>query len=124
MTAPPGGLWIYDMNTAEIPSAPALRWEWIKFQLRAKGTSLAKLARELHVSGQAVKNVKRTAYPRMERAIAKALELDVEKLWPERWDANGNPNRLRPKRPEAMPQRMQKHSAAYDLGHRKTGAEG
>ncbi|MBP6726917.1 helix-turn-helix domain-containing protein [Ectopseudomonas oleovorans] len=111
------------MNTAEIPSDPALRWEWIKFQLRARGTSLAKLARALNVSGPAVKNVKRTAYPRMERAIAKALGVNVEQLWPERWDANGNPNRQRPKRPETMPARMQKHNAAYDLGHRKTVAE-
>jgi Ner family transcriptional regulator len=109
------------MNTAEIPSDPVLRWEWIKFQLRAKGTSLAKLARELHVTGQAVKNVKRTAYPRMERAIAKALGLPVEKLWPERWNADGSPNRLRPKRPEVMQMPMQKHNATYDLGHRKTG---
>ncbi|WP_395505983.1 helix-turn-helix domain-containing protein [Ectopseudomonas hydrolytica] len=119
---PPGGM-DHDMNTAEIPSDPALRWEWIKFQLRARGTSLAKLARALNVSGPAVKNVKRTAYPRMERAIAKALDVNVEQLWPERWDANGNPNRQRPKRPETMPARMQKHNAAYDLGHRKTVAE-
>ena len=123
MTTPSGGLWINDMNTAEIPSDPGLRWEWIKFQLRAKGTSLAKLARDLHVSGPAVKNVKRTAYPRMERAIAKALSLDVRQLWPERWDANGNPNRMRPKRSEAMAARTQKHNPAYVLGHRKTGTE-
>lgn len=114
----------YDMNTADIPSNPDLRWEWIKFQLRAKGTSLAKLARALHVTGPAVKNVKRTAYPRMERAIAKALDLEVEVLWPERWNADGTPSRLRPKRPEAAPAHMaahiQKHNAAYDLGHRKT----
>ncbi|MCY1295936.1 Winged helix-turn-helix DNA-binding protein [compost metagenome] len=110
------------MNTAEVPSDPVLRWEWIKFQLRANGTSLAKLARELHVTGQAVKNVKRTAYPRMERAIAKALDIDVEKLWPERWSADGKPNRMRPKRSEAMPVSTQKHNAAYDLGHRKAGA--
>ncbi|WP_313117273.1 helix-turn-helix domain-containing protein [Ectopseudomonas guguanensis] len=111
------------MNTAEIPSDPALRWEWIKFQLRAKGTSLAKLAREQHVTGPALKNVKRTPYPRMERVIAKALGLTVQVLWPERWDAHGNPNRQRPKRPEAMSARMQKHNAAYDLGHRKTGTD-
>lgn len=111
------------MNTTEVPLDPGLRWEWIKFQLRAKGTSLAKLARELDVSGPAVKNVKRTAYPRMERAIAKALDLDVKEIWPERWDANGNPNRMRPKRSEIMPARTQKNNPAYVLGHRKTGTE-
>ncbi|WP_313117115.1 helix-turn-helix domain-containing protein [Ectopseudomonas guguanensis] len=111
------------MNTAEIPSDPALRWEWIKFQLRAKGTSLAKLAREQHVTGPALKNVKRTPYPRMERVIAKALGIAVQTLWPERWDANGNPNRQRPKRPEATSKHVMKNSAACDLGHRKTGTD-
>ncbi len=121
MTTPPGGLGNYDMNTAEIPSNPDLRWEWIKYQLRARGTSLAKLARALNVSGQAVKNVKRTAYPRMERAIAKALGLEVAALWPERWGTDGAPKRLRPNRPEVMAAYSQKNNAAYDLGHRKTG---
>lgn len=107
------------MNTTEVPSSPALRWEWIKFQLRAKGSSLAKLARELNVTGPAVKNVKRTPYPRMERAIAKELGVDVEKLWPERWNPDGSPNRMRPKRAEFM----EKHNPAYDLGHRKTGTD-
>ncbi|PTU03800.1 nucleotide excision repair protein, partial [Pseudomonas sp. HMWF031] len=45
-----------------------MRWEWIKFQLRAKGTSLAQLARQLGVERNALNNVKRVAYPRMERA--------------------------------------------------------
>lgn len=111
------------MNTADIPLDPAQRWEWIKYQLRTNGTSLAKLARELRVSGPAIKNVKRTAYPRMERAIAGALDLQVEVLWPERWNADGTPQRLRPKRPEAIAADMQKHNPAYDLGHRKTGTE-
>lgn len=118
----PGGM-DHDMNTAEIPSDPALRWEWIKFQLRAKGTSLAKLAREQHVTGPALKNVKRTPYPRMERVIAKALGLTVQVLWPERWDAHGNPNRQRPNRPEATSKHVMKHNAACDLGHRKTGTD-
>jgi Ner family transcriptional regulator len=111
------------MNTADIPLDPSLRWEWIKYQLRTNGTSLAKLARELRVSGPALKNVKRTAYPRMERAIAKALALDVETLWPERWNADGTPTRMRPKRLETLPARTAKNNPACALGHRKTGTE-
>ncbi|NWA40761.1 helix-turn-helix domain-containing protein [Pseudomonas reactans] len=109
------------MNTTEIPSDPDMRWEWIKFQLRTKGSSLAKLARALNVSGPAVKNVKRTAYPRMERAIAKVLDIKVEVLWPERWDANGTPNRQRPNRSERLAAQLQKHNSGCDFGHRKTG---
>ena len=84
----------------EIPSDPELRWEWIKFQLRARGTSLAKVARKMNVSISAVLNVKRLPYPRMERAIAKELGISPKELWPDRWDGNGVPQRQRPKRPE------------------------
>ena len=116
-------LWTQRMNKADIPLDPANRWEWIKYQLRANGTSLAKLARDLKVTGPAVKNTKRTAYPRMERAIAKSLGLAPIDLWPERWNTNGSPKRLRPKRAEVMATDTQKHNAAYDLGHRTTVGE-
>jgi Ner family transcriptional regulator len=109
------------MNKTEVPLDPTQRWEWIKYQLRAKGTSLAKLARELGVSDTAVKNAKRTAYPRMERAIAKALGLKPIDLWPERWNSNGTPHRIRTQRAEINSKSVQEHNAAYDLGHRKNG---
>ncbi len=32
-------------------------------------------------------------YPRMERAIAAKLELEPRAIWPERYDADGHPNR-------------------------------
>lgn len=110
------------MNKTEVPLDPTQRWEWIKYQLRARGTSLAKLARELDVSDTAVKNAKRTAYPRMERAIAKALGLKPIDLWPERWNPNGTPHRIRTQRAETNRKTVQEHNAAYDLGHRKNGA--
>jgi len=108
------------MNKSEIPLDPALRWEWIKYQLRTRGTSLAKLARELDVSDTAVKNAKRTAYPRMERAIAKAIDLRPIDLWPERWNVNGTPHRTRTQRAEHNATYGQQHNSAYDLRHCKT----
>lgn len=107
------------MNTAEIPLDPTLRWEWIKFQLRARGTSLAKLSRELGVTDTAVKNAKRTAYPRMERAIAAALSLQPVDLWPERWNTNGTPRRIRKNRAENNAVYGQENNPAYDLEHVK-----
>ncbi|WLI50646.1 helix-turn-helix domain-containing protein [Pseudomonas sp. FP833] len=109
------------MNKTKIPPDPSRRWEWIKYQLRTRGTSLAKLARELGVSGAAVKNAKRTAYPRMERAIAKALGLQPVDIWPERWNLDGTPYRLRPHRAERNATHSQDHTSLYDLRHRKTG---
>jgi Ner family transcriptional regulator len=111
------------MNKTDIPLDPTQRWEWIKYQLRAHGTSLAKLARELDVSGTAVKNTKRTAYPRMERAIAKTLGLKPGDLWPERWSTNGQPHRIRKQRAEKNATYGQEHSEVCALGHRKNGRE-
>lgn len=95
------------MNKTDIPSDPSLRWEWIKYQLRSRGMSLAELARGQGVSDGAVKNVKRLPYPRMERAIADALELEPVDLWPERWNVDGTPLRQRPNRQERANQRAE-----------------
>ncbi|AVO56286.1 helix-turn-helix domain-containing protein [Ectopseudomonas mendocina] len=113
------------MNTVEvdIPAAPSHRWEWIKFQLRLRGTSLADIARTLKVTGSAVKNAKHLPYPRVERAIASALGLSPALIWPERWLSKEQPKRCRPGRGEAMAGNAQENTPAYDLGHRKTGTE-
>ena len=77
----------------EIPKDPAMRWEWIKFQLRTHGTSLSDLARKLEVERNALHNVKRLPYPRMESAIAKALGMKPYQIWPDRWAKDGTPLR-------------------------------
>lgn len=111
-----------DMNKTEIPTDPSQRWEWIKYQLRTTGKSLAKLARELDVSGAAVKNVKLTAYPRMEQAIASALGLQPAAIWPERWDLNGSPHRIRPRRAMHNANYSQDHTPSHTRRHRKSSA--
>lgn len=107
------------MNTLNMPKNPTLRWEWIKFQLRAKGLSLAGLARELGVSRNALNNVKRTPYPRMERAIAHRLDLAPGSLWPERWNPDGSPKRLRPRQAETRSVNAAQSSEAGRLTHRQ-----
>lgn len=73
----------------QIPADPVQRNEWIKFQLRMRGSSLSQLARELGVTRQAVRNALASSYPRMERVIAAEIGLDPETIWPERY--NGRP---------------------------------
>lgn len=81
-----------------IPKDAAVRWEWIKFQLRARGSSLSILARKLSVERNALNNVKRSPYPRMEKAIADELGYQPEQIWPERYNSDGTPNRQRTQR--------------------------
>ncbi len=74
-------------DPSEIPQDPVQRNEWIKFQLRVRGSSLSKLARRLGVTRQAVRNALAAPYPRMERAIASEIGLEPHHIWPERYPA-------------------------------------
>lgn len=76
-------------SSSDIPADPVQRNEWIKYQLRLRGSSLSKLARRLGVTRQAVRNALSSPYPKMERAIAAELDLRPEDIWPERYSGRG-----------------------------------
>ena len=107
------------METFDIPLDLESRWEWIKFQLRVRGTCFADLARIHGLNERAIRNAKQRPYPRVERAIADALGLKPQQLWPERWNANGSPIRQRPNRAEANSV-YRKHTGCSPVGHSKT----
>ncbi|EMB5660469.1 helix-turn-helix domain-containing protein [Pseudomonas aeruginosa] len=90
------------MNIASVPTDPVARWEWIKYQLRIRGTSIAEIARQLDITHRAVRIAKVSPYPRVERAISIALGLSLISLWPERWNDDGSPKRQRPNRSETL----------------------
>lgn len=77
----------------EIPDDPVQRNEWIKFQLRMRGSSLSKLARRLGVTRQAVRNALAAPYPKMERVIADELGLPPQAIWPERYERRAESRR-------------------------------
>lgn len=77
-------------TTLDIPKNPAERRAWICFQLRLRGTSLRAIARRLGVSQQAVSNALMTPSSHIEPAIAEAIGLTAQQLFPERFDDAGN----------------------------------
>lgn len=79
------------MSTRDVPKNPAQRREWIKYELRLRGSSLSAVARELGVVRQAVAIALCRPYPRMEEAIAQKLELSPKNIWPERYAASATP---------------------------------
>ncbi|MCB2189875.1 MAG: helix-turn-helix domain-containing protein [Deltaproteobacteria bacterium] len=76
-----------------IPTSEYERAEWIKYQLRLKGYTLARLGREIGVDRCTPGRALQRPYPKMERAIAEKLALHPKDLWPERYTPNGQPNR-------------------------------
>ncbi len=92
--------------------------EWIKFQLRLKGYSLSRLARELGVGRHTPKKALYQPYPRMEAAIAERLDTKPQQIWPERYDANGKPNRPMG-RPPKPPEKSSPHGAKLNTKRRQ-----
>lgn len=113
---------VITMETLEIPLDLERRWEWIKYQLRVRNSSTAKVARALGVHDRALRTVKRHAYPRIERAIAEVLNLHPIQLWPERWNTDGTPRRQRPNRAECNSE--SKNTGYGPVGNFKTAQDG
>ena len=63
--------------------------------LRKKNWSLRQLALAQGLHRGTLAKALRHPYPRAEHLIASALGLQPEQIWPERYDANGQPNRRR-----------------------------
>jgi lambda repressor-like predicted transcriptional regulator len=74
----------------DIPKNPAVRRAWVCYQLRLRGTSLRRIAQQHNVSPQAVSAALMTPSSHIEQAIAAALDLTPEQLFPERFDAVGH----------------------------------
>jgi len=74
----------------DIPTSPHERALWVGVQLKLRGTSLARLARENGWSKQTIYFALRSpSYPQ-EKAIADALGLKVRDLFPERYGRDGH----------------------------------
>lgn len=80
-----------DKRTRTLIQDPDKRRAWIIYQVSLQGRSLAQVAAEAGVSRQCLYQVFHRRYPRMERVLAAALNVAVEILWPERYDADGLP---------------------------------
>lgn len=85
-------------NIPNIPSNPAERRAWVLYQLKLRGLSLSSIAREEGVVQQAVSNALLIPSSHLEEAIARAIDVPVRDLFPERFAADGrrlNPTRSR-----------------------------
>lgn len=78
-----------DPRLDRIPSDPRMRHIWIKAELEVRNLSFSDLARGLEVAPQYVRAATSQNLRRPQEAIAKALGLPVERLFPEYFDAKG-----------------------------------
>lgn len=76
-------------STLSPPKNPAERRAWVIYQLRIRGTNLLRLSKQHGVSASAMQAALMVPSSHLERVIADALGLPVEKLFPERFDRDG-----------------------------------
>lgn len=81
------------MSTAEftfdIAINPVKRRAWVQYALRSRGLSISEIARRENVKRWAVSQALDRPMARLERAIASAVEIPVQLLFPERYDQKG-----------------------------------
>jgi len=80
-------------SCSEVPHDLEKKREWIKYQLKIKGLSLAEIGRKHNISRQVVSTALYRPSPRWEHEIASALDMLPSELWPERYDNLGIPLR-------------------------------
>jgi len=79
------------MKTIKLNDSSRLRG-LLKFTLSAQGLTISDLARVYGITGSSLCNAFYVPFPKAERIIADALNLQPWDLWPERYE-NGKPNR-------------------------------
>lgn len=77
---------------------PDKRREWIRYQLAMCGETYASLGRKTGIDRHCIYHALAKPYPKVEAMLAKEMGLEPKDLFPERYTADGLPNRGRLKR--------------------------
>lgn len=100
-----------DIPTKNLLLDPEKRRAWIVYQVSLTGGSLARVAEDAGVNRQTLYGVFQRPYPRMEKLIADALGLTPQALFPDRYNADGLPNRRRGRKPKNSTSKVVNHNS-------------
>jgi Ner family transcriptional regulator len=97
--------------TLEIPKKPAMRREWISYQLRLRGLSYRALARQEGVTHQALSAAALGGGSRhLQETIAAALAIDPRRIWPELYHDDTGQRLGRTRQPKRITPPLQRNS--------------
>lgn len=69
-------------------------WSYIKYRFELQGLTFGIIARKLKVNKKNITRVKHEPCPKYERIIADYLGMQPQDLWPHRYTADHQPNRI------------------------------
>lgn len=67
------------------PKKPHLLVEWVKYELRLKGSSFSEIARQNGCARETISRTFSKRMPKWEKVVAAAMGMTPEELWPERY---------------------------------------
>ena len=85
-------------NLKRILKNPDKRREWIRYQLAIRGETYAALGRRTGITKHCIYLALAKPYPKVEAMLAEEMGLEPKDLFPERYTADGLPNRGRLKK--------------------------
>lgn len=86
-----------------IPLDMNARRAWIFYMLRLRGYTVGSLAKSHGLHPRNYTAALWKPYPKGERAIAAAIGVEPQAIWPERYGPDGKPNRRRGRKPGSTP---------------------
>jgi len=72
-------------------------WIWLKHLLELRGLTFGKIGRKHGIHKSCFTKVKTVPMPKNERILADYVGVDPWDIWPDRYDAAHNPNRISPR---------------------------
>ena len=110
-----------DQRLRQILANEHTRWEWIKYQLNLRGSSIAQVARSIPARPTYLHKLKKLQCPRYEIRLAQALDLTPQVLFPDRYNEHGIPKRGQLPANAANSNKLPKRSASRNM--QAAGAE-
>lgn len=110
-----------DTRVKRLLRDPVKRRAWIKYEIHSLGLSMAKVAANADIDRRTLYTVFQRPYPRVERIIANVIGVPPQTLFPERYDADGLPNRTQGRPPKKRPVMTAKNNSSRPACNIKDG---
>jgi Ner family transcriptional regulator len=76
---------------------PNNSWMWLKHHLELRGLTFGKIGKIHKIHKSCFTKVKTVPMPKNERILSDYVGIDPWDIWPDRYDAAHNPNRISPR---------------------------
>lgn len=97
---------LHPVSIGDMPTEAKAKWRWIKDHLKSRGIAIKLLANELSLRRSAIYNLAHHPYEKPQELIGRCLGVSPQLIWPDRYNADGTPLKVRAGLPVFATQRV------------------